>query len=121
MGERGPTRDAVGVRVPLSQVGLKHGGALLTLPPLRFADATIPELLEDGQERVPAPKSQVKFNLRSWPDAEEDGCPLALGHRKCLEDCKFNVTAKTFFIIHGWTVSAEEPARRRCLAFSLST
>lgn len=77
----------------------------------RFADATITELLEDRQERVPAPKSQVKFNLRSSPDAEEDGCALAVGHHKRLEDCKFNVTAKTFFIIHGWTVSTEDPAR----------
>ncbi|KFQ85858.1 Endothelial lipase, partial [Phoenicopterus ruber ruber] len=46
-----------------------------------------------------------KFNLRSSPDAEEDGCVLALGQHKSLEDCKFNVTAKTFFIIHGWTMS----------------
>ncbi|GAB0207429.1 endothelial lipase [Grus japonensis] len=38
-------------------------------------------------------------------DAEEDGCILAIGQHKCLEDCKFNVTAKTFFIIHGWTMS----------------
>ncbi|KAM6363529.1 endothelial lipase [Pluvialis apricaria] len=68
-------------------------------------DATTSELLEDGQERVPAPKPQVKFNLRSSPVAEEDGCTLTIGHHKCLEDCKFNVTAKTFFIIHGWTMS----------------
>ncbi|XP_074851893.1 endothelial lipase isoform X2 [Carettochelys insculpta] len=27
------------------------------------------------------------------------------GQDKCLEDCKFNLTAKTFFIIHGWTMS----------------
>ncbi|KFW69154.1 Endothelial lipase, partial [Pygoscelis adeliae] len=46
-----------------------------------------------------------KFNLRSSPDAEEDGCALALGQRKRLEDCGFNATAKTFFIVHGWTMS----------------
>ncbi|NXF62457.1 LIPE lipase, partial [Ciccaba nigrolineata] len=53
----------------------------------------------------PAAKPQVKFNLRRSPDAEEDGCALAIGHRRCLEDCGFNVTAKTFLIIHGWTMS----------------
>ncbi|GAB0202520.1 endothelial lipase isoform X1 [Grus americana] len=68
-------------------------------------DATVAELLEGGQERVPAPKLQVKFNLRSSQDAEEDGCTLTIGQHKRLEDCKFNVTAKTFFIIHGWTMS----------------
>ncbi|XP_029859680.1 endothelial lipase isoform X2 [Aquila chrysaetos chrysaetos] len=68
-------------------------------------DATLAQLLEAGREHVPAAKAQVKFNLRSSPDAEEDGCPLAVGHRERLEDCKFNATAKTFFIIHGWTMS----------------
>ncbi|KAK4811262.1 hypothetical protein QYF61_022159 [Mycteria americana] len=68
-------------------------------------DATIAELLEDKQECVLAPKPQVKFNLRSSLDAEKDGCMLTIGQYKCLEDCKFNVTAKTFFIIHGWTMS----------------
>ncbi|XP_074787616.1 endothelial lipase [Athene noctua] len=66
-------------------------------------DAAAAELREDT--RVPAAKPQVKFNLRRSPDAEEDGCALAIGHRRCLEDCGFNVTAKTFLIIHGWTMS----------------
>ncbi|KAM6036695.1 endothelial lipase isoform 1-T1 [Theristicus caerulescens] len=67
--------------------------------------ATIAELLEDRRDPLPAPEPQVKFNLRSWPESEEDGCTLTIGQRKCLEDCKFNATAKTFFIIHGWTMS----------------
>ncbi|XP_075596951.1 endothelial lipase isoform X2 [Balearica regulorum gibbericeps] len=76
----------------------------------RVAETALPagdaaELLEDGQERVPAPKLQVKFQLRSSQDAEEDGCTLTVGQHERLEDCKFNVTAKTFFIIHGWTMS----------------
>lgn len=54
---------------------------------------------------APKPKPKVKFNLRSSPDPEEDGCALVVGHRERLELCKFNLTAKTFFIIHGWTVS----------------
>lgn len=53
----------------------------------------------------------MRFGLRSSPHAGEDGCALAIGQRQCLEDCKFNLTAKTFFIIHGWTVSAKNPGR----------
>ncbi|KAJ7427138.1 Endothelial lipase [Willisornis vidua] len=60
----------------------------------------------DGSaERVPAPKPRVRFGVRSSPDADEDGCAIAVGQHQWLEDCKFNVTAKTFFIIHGWTMS----------------
>lgn len=75
-------------------------------------DATLAELLEARREHVPAAKAQVKFHLRSSPRAEEDGCALAVGHRQRLEDCKFNATAKTFFIIHGWTVRMEDAAPR---------
>ncbi|NXL83038.1 LIPE lipase, partial [Alectura lathami] len=53
----------------------------------------------------PAPRSRVKFGLRRSPDAEDDGCPLAVGREQSLEECGFNVTAKTFLIIHGWTMS----------------
>lgn len=86
-----------------------------------FADATVAEPPEDRREPAPAPKPQVKFNLRSSPDAEETGCALAVGQHKRLEECEFNVTAKTFFIIHGWTVSYGGSPRgsRRCLAFGL--
>ncbi|XP_051497568.1 endothelial lipase-like [Apus apus] len=69
-------------------------------------EATAAELLEAGQEeRAPAPQAQVKFSVRSGPRGAELGCPLALGHRQGLRDCGFNLTAKTFFIIHGWTMS----------------
>uniref|UniRef100_A0A8C0AX69 triacylglycerol lipase n=1 Tax=Buteo japonicus TaxID=224669 RepID=A0A8C0AX69_9AVES len=68
-------------------------------------DATLAELLEARREHVPAAKAQVKFHLRSSPSDQEDGCPLAVGHRQRLEECEFNATAKTFFIIHGWTMS----------------
>lgn len=52
-----------------------------------------------------ASKPTVRFNLRTSEDPEHEGCDLSLGHSQPLEDCGFNVTAKTFFIIHGWTVS----------------
>ncbi|NXW51379.1 LIPE lipase, partial [Nyctiprogne leucopyga] len=51
------------------------------------------------------PNPRVKFHLRTSPDTEEEGCALTIGHHECLEECEFNVTAKTFLIIHGWTMS----------------
>ncbi|XP_011929982.1 PREDICTED: endothelial lipase isoform X3 [Cercocebus atys] len=48
-------------------------------------------------------KPSVRFNLRTSKDPEHEGCYLSLGHSQPLEDCGFNMTAKTFFIIHGWT------------------
>ncbi|XP_048148463.1 endothelial lipase isoform X1 [Corvus hawaiiensis] len=71
----------------------------------RGAEAALPAAGDGSAERVPAQKARVKFGLRSSPDAGEDGCTLVIGQHQCLEDCKFNVTAKTFFIIHGWTMS----------------
>uniref|UniRef100_A0A8C8SMX0 triacylglycerol lipase n=1 Tax=Pelusios castaneus TaxID=367368 RepID=A0A8C8SMX0_9SAUR len=56
-------------------------------------------------ELAQAQKLQVKFNLRSSTNPEDKGCSLSIGQDKCLEDCKFNLTAKTFLIIHGWTMS----------------
>ncbi|XP_078204246.1 endothelial lipase isoform X3 [Callithrix jacchus] len=50
-------------------------------------------------------KPSVRFNLRTSKDPEHEGCYLSLGHSQPLEDCGFNMTAKTFFIIHGWTMS----------------
>lgn len=55
-------------------------------------------------------KPPVRFNLRTSGDSDHEGCYLSLGHNQPLEDCGFNMTAKTFFIIHGWTVSPEEGA-----------
>uniref|UniRef100_A0A8C3S2I2 triacylglycerol lipase n=1 Tax=Chelydra serpentina TaxID=8475 RepID=A0A8C3S2I2_CHESE len=66
---------------------------------------TIAELLKKEKELAQAQKLQVKFNLRSFTVPGDEGCFLSIGQDKCLEDCKFNLTAKTFFIIHGWTMS----------------
>lgn len=46
----------------------------------------------------------VKYNMRKSLDLEQEGCYLQTGRKVCLEECGFNATAKTFFIIHGWTV-----------------
>lgn len=47
----------------------------------------------------------VKFNMRKTLDLEQEGCYLQTGKRECLEECGFNATAKSIFIIHGWTMS----------------
>lgn len=46
----------------------------------------------------------VKYNMRKSLDLEQEGCYLQAGKKGCLEECGFNATAKTIFIIHGWTV-----------------
>ncbi|XP_060092167.1 LOW QUALITY PROTEIN: endothelial lipase [Heteronotia binoei] len=47
---------------------------------------------------------QVKFYVRSSADPDSS-CSLTIGDEQGLEDCKFNLSAKSFFIIHGWTMS----------------
>ncbi|XP_068616948.1 endothelial lipase-like [Brachionichthys hirsutus] len=47
----------------------------------------------------------IKYNMRQNIDPEEEGCYLQTGKKECLEECGFNATAKTIFIIHGWTIS----------------
>lgn len=46
----------------------------------------------------------VKYNMRKSLDLEHEGCYLQAGKKDCLQECGFNATAKTIFIIHGWTV-----------------
>lgn len=46
----------------------------------------------------------VKYNMRNSLDLEHEGCYLQTGNKERLEECGFNATAKTIFIIHGWTV-----------------
>lgn len=52
----------------------------------------------------PVLSETIKFNMRKSLDLEQEGCYLEAGKKECLEECGFNVTAKTIFIIHGWTV-----------------
>ncbi|XP_061673936.1 endothelial lipase [Syngnathoides biaculeatus] len=47
----------------------------------------------------------VKYNMRKSLDLDQEGCYLQIGNKGCLEQCNFNATAKTIFIIHGWTIS----------------
>lgn len=52
----------------------------------------------------PTLSETIKYNMRKSLDLEQEGCYLEVGKKECLEECGFNVTAKTIFIIHGWTV-----------------
>nr|XP_027804832.1 endothelial lipase isoform X2 [Marmota flaviventris] len=61
--------------------------------------------LHESRKVQAVSKPSVSFNLRTSKDPEHEGCYLSLGHNQSLEDCGFDVTAKTFFIIHGWTTS----------------
>lgn len=42
--------------------------------------------------------------MRKSLDLDQEGCYLQAGKKGCLEECGFNATAKTIFIVHGWTV-----------------
>lgn len=46
----------------------------------------------------------ITYNMRKSLDLDVDGCILVPGEKRSLLECGFNVTAKTIFIIHGWTV-----------------
>ncbi|MGH0185845.1 UNVERIFIED_CONTAM: hypothetical protein FKN15_018987 [Acipenser sinensis] len=47
----------------------------------------------------------TKFSLRSPSAPEEDVCYINPGNADALSACSFNLTSKTFLVIHGWTVS----------------
>lgn len=50
---------------------------------------------------------RITYNMRKSLDLDVDGCILVPGEKKSLLECGFNVTAKTIFIIHGWTVKTQ--------------
>ncbi|XP_077378189.1 endothelial lipase [Festucalex cinctus] len=59
---------------------------------------------ESATEDVPMDIT-VKYNMRKSLDLDQEGCYLNAGNKECLQRCGFNATAKTIFIIHGWTMS----------------
>ncbi|XP_063057219.1 lipoprotein lipase [Engraulis encrasicolus] len=48
---------------------------------------------------------ESKFALRTAEDPDDDLCYIEPGQPDSIIACEFNVTAKTFVIIHGWTVT----------------
>ncbi|XP_039622939.1 lipoprotein lipase isoform X2 [Polypterus senegalus] len=47
----------------------------------------------------------TRFSLRQPSEPEEDVCYIIPGNADSLHSCNFNLTSKTFIVIHGWTVS----------------
>nr|XP_034956714.1 endothelial lipase isoform X3 [Zootoca vivipara] len=67
-------------------------------------DVGISQLLKP-EEPPKVLKLPVKFNVRTSRDLEDKGCYLTMGQDQHLEDCKFNISAKSFFVIHGWAMT----------------
>ncbi|XP_068599312.1 lipoprotein lipase [Brachionichthys hirsutus] len=47
----------------------------------------------------------AKFSLRKPSHPDDDRCYIVPGQPDSLATCMFNRTAKTFLVIHGWTLS----------------
>uniref|UniRef100_A0A7N4PAJ8 Lipase G, endothelial type n=1 Tax=Sarcophilus harrisii TaxID=9305 RepID=A0A7N4PAJ8_SARHA len=73
-------------------------------PEGRLEDRSLTQHPQSNTVHPPA-KPSVRFNVRTSKNPEHEGCYLSTGHDQHLKDCDFNTTAKTFFIIHGWTMS----------------
>uniref|UniRef100_UPI00398F7BF3 endothelial lipase-like n=1 Tax=Pristiophorus japonicus TaxID=55135 RepID=UPI00398F7BF3 len=48
---------------------------------------------------------QTKFNLQRSENTDEKDCDIIAGAVDSLVKCNFNMTSKTFIIIHGWTMT----------------
>ncbi|XP_062888778.1 lipoprotein lipase-like isoform X5 [Mobula hypostoma] len=48
---------------------------------------------------------KTRFLLRRPSAPSEDDCCIIAGHTDSLASCNFNASSKTFFIIHGWSVT----------------
>ncbi|XP_040277041.1 endothelial lipase [Bufo bufo] len=67
-------------------------------------DDTIANLLKDADEDLAPKKPQIQFNAHFSANPDE-GCYLDPENDDCLQDCHYNTSAKTFIVIHGWTMS----------------
>ncbi|OCU02685.1 endothelial lipase [Xenopus laevis] len=66
-------------------------------------DDTIANLLSDENDVVPETHPHVKFNAHF--SKHDRGCFLFPGQDECLGNCNYNTSAKTFIVIHGWSMS----------------
>ncbi|XP_051928816.1 lipoprotein lipase isoform X2 [Hippocampus zosterae] len=57
------------------------------------------------EQKHDANETVVRFSLRRPSHPEDDLCYIFPGRLDSLAACAFNSTAKTFLIIHGWTLS----------------
>ncbi|KAM8961871.1 endothelial lipase [Pelodytes ibericus] len=81
-------------------------------------DDTIANLLKGEDEVLQPKKPQVRFNVHFSTNPEE-GCFLNPGQDECLQQCSYNTTAKTFIVIHGWTMSGLFESWLHKLVFAL--
>ncbi|XP_051893498.1 lipoprotein lipase-like isoform X3 [Pristis pectinata] len=72
---------------------------LARLCPSRAQSYTAPQTKKDFSNIV------TKFSLRNALDPEADSCYLIPGQLESFSECSFNQTARTFLVIHGWTVT----------------
>ncbi|XP_062984872.1 endothelial lipase [Elgaria multicarinata webbii] len=79
--------------------------SLVVIVVSHYPDGGISQLITPGKRPSNVQNLQVKFNVRTSADSEDKDCYLTIGQDQNLEDCKFNSSAKSFFIIHGWTLS----------------
>ncbi|KAG8131263.1 putative Endothelial lipase-like protein, partial [Naja naja] len=69
---------------------------------------SISQVLKLKEEPSKVEDLQVKFIVRTTPDSDHADCSLIVGQDHLLDDCNFNVSAKTFFVIHGWSEREKE-------------
>ncbi|XP_066458666.1 endothelial lipase [Eleutherodactylus coqui] len=65
---------------------------------------TITILLEGADEDLTPKRPQIQFNAR-FSNNPDEGCFLDPEQDECLQNCHYNSSAKTFIVIHGWTMS----------------
>ncbi|XP_061883641.1 LOW QUALITY PROTEIN: lipoprotein lipase [Entelurus aequoreus] len=62
--------------------------------------------LQDVLDQKPeVNQTAARFSLRRPSNPEDDLCYILPGRAESLATCAFNSTAKTFLVIHGWTLS----------------
>ncbi|KAM4707192.1 endothelial lipase [Discoglossus pictus] len=80
-------------------------------------DDTIANLLKD-ENVTDVKKHHVKFNVHFSANPDE-GCFLSPEQDDCLVNCNYNTSAKTFFVIHGWSMSGLFESWLHKLVFAL--
>lgn len=66
---------------------------------------TVQGSLAPGTAEPQLESIRSRFQLRSADEPEGPGCQLVPGQPESLTQCRFQPSAKTFLIIHGWTLS----------------
>ncbi|XP_075041870.1 endothelial lipase [Mixophyes fleayi] len=67
-------------------------------------DDTIANLLKEADADLTPKKPHIQFNAHFSANPDEE-CYLDPAQDECLQNCGYNSSAKTFIVIHGWTMS----------------